>query len=519
MTTFVKPKRLASCLLICPLLCMLGAAAATAEPVVSKGGINLTSTVLDLPGKVKHTFFEDIDRDGLVDIIAVCGGETAIDPSRNLFVFFQRSDGFDLLPDLDYDIPEDVSVIDLGDVRSDVPGQELLLLHANGVRWLALPRPPVGAFAATRLLAGGGETLITTDPVFAGPKRDGVSKRDFARPRDGAGMATLFIPRTTGYRVYTPEDGYTNPQDFAVQHFHRVYGTGYGIKVADLHLADMNGDGREDLVFTHLDRLWTYDGGEARFADTPGLELNLDVITLEDRESPFDLEDLISFNIADFDNDGLADLLVNKRIIRKKAVINDKEQYQLYRNRGGRFELLPDQAFVLKSFGGFDPIDLDGDERIDIATGYFELTIGNIIKALLARRFVIELSFFLYSDEGFPDQPNEKRDFKVRFSLSNMDDNFAPAVSVEGDYDGDGRRDFLMQANDETVEIFRGDGRKGRLFEKKASIELKTFACDEVHVEDFNGDGLSDMVFSRFPDREPYSNTWINVLLSRGTGR
>ena len=132
--------------------------------------------------------------------------------------------------------------------------------------------------------------------------------------------------------------------------------------------------------------------------------------------------------------------------------------------QGGYYALMPDQAFVLKSLDRPELVDLNGDDRVDIVTGHFEFSLGNIIKALISKRFGIELIFFLHEERGFPDEPHEKRDFKIRISLSNMDENFAPAVAVNGDYDGDGR---------------------------------------------------DDIAFDRYPDREPFSANWIQVVLSR----
>jgi hypothetical protein len=138
----------------------------------------------------------------------------------------------------------------------------------------------------------------------------------------------------------------------------------------------------------------------------------------------------------------------------------------------------------------------------------------NIVKALLSKRATIDLSFFLYGDKGFPNAPNETRSFKIHISLSDRDENFAPAVELKGDYDGDGRLDFLMQTEDEKIEIFRGTG-AGALFEKKASIKLSSIANDEAFVDDLNGDGKDDIAFYKFPKREPFDPRWIQVLLSR----
>lgn len=482
-------------------------AVATAS-VATKGPLEFSSHLLELPGKVELTYYADVDRDGLWDVLAVWRGDRFDDPPRNLAVFLQRTGGFPARPDVTWRIPDDVAVIDLGDVDPASPGEELLMMTGSAVRWIPL--------AAGAERPEGGFPLVEVDPLFAHAERLNLAKRDFARPVDDGETATLLIPRTEGYRIFYPDDGYTTGHDFPTPHSHGVSGDAYHVSTAEAHLADMDGDGQNDLVFTYLDRVHGFYQTDGRFSAEPGLDRNLEILSAADRESPMDLDEIIGFTIEDFDADGLADLFVRKTLIRRKAVVNDKQQYQLYHNRGGRFELMPDQAFILKSFDEPGTMDLNGDGRLDLVTGYFEFSLGNIVKALLSKRFSIDLSFFLQRAEGFPDQPDEQRDFKIRISLSNLDENFAPAVETDGDYDGDGHLDFLMQTEDRKIEIFLADPEDdGRLFEKKSSVHLEAVACDNSHVEDMNGDGRADLAFDRFPDREPYQPNWIHVLLSQ----
>lgn len=516
MRTFGEPVRIASSVaaaaLVFSVLQLLPAAAAE---VRGDGPLRFESHLLELPGDVVLTFYEDVDGDGLHDVLAVheppVGQEE--EPPRNLVVFFQRPGGFLSDPDLLYRVADDVAVIDLGNVN-DAPGQELLLLTGQEIRWRSLPRPD-SADPARQRLEGDGATLVTGQSLFARSEPDHLRKRDIAQTIDDSERALLIVPCTEGYWLYYPDEDYETAHAITTEHFHMVAENQYSVRPAKTHLADVNGDGRDDLAFSHLDRLQVHYQESGQFHTEPDLKLDLQIITQVDRESWEFLPTLVGFEIRDFDGDDLADLFVYKTVVQRKAVINDKKQYQLYRNRGGRFEFIPDQAFVLKSLDEPEILDFDGDGKLDLITGYFEFSAGNIIKALLAKRITFELSFFLYEEDGFPDQPDENRDVSVRISLSNMDENFAPAVEVEGDFDGDGRLDFLLQSADEEVEVFLGLAQPGRLFEKKASVKLATFACNEDHVADFNGDGRADLAFARFPDREPFDPRWINVLLSR----
>src|SRR5262245_36938653 len=63
------------------------------HPVPGDGSLRYKSYLFQLPGKVKLTFYEDVNGDSLVDVLAVHGSEKADEPARNLVIFLQRPDG------------------------------------------------------------------------------------------------------------------------------------------------------------------------------------------------------------------------------------------------------------------------------------------------------------------------------------------------------------------------------------------------------------------------------------------
>ena len=99
------------------------------------------SYLLELPGPIKTTIHEDIDQDGLTDVITIFGDTNPRLPARNMAVFFQEQEGFKGQPDLLVIIPDDMVVIDFGEVNSDASGLELLLLSGQDLRWVSLTRP------------------------------------------------------------------------------------------------------------------------------------------------------------------------------------------------------------------------------------------------------------------------------------------------------------------------------------------------------------------------------------------
>jgi len=481
-------------------------------PVPGEGPLHFRSYRFALPGKVKFALYEDVNGDSLVDVVAVYGGSRADDPSRNLVVFLQRKDGFSLEPDIRYRVPEDVAVIDVADVIAESPGDELLMLDAHGVSWLPLGAPPPDS---TREAAAG-TRLIETPSVYAHADPVTLARRPFALRRKGEKLATILIPVTGGYRVFYPADHYAVPDSFEMPHLHEVTRDSYAVHISEASFADVNGDGADDLVLAYLDQLRVYFADGGRFHARPDVDLALGIITREDRDSPAGLAHLMGFQVKDLDGDSLADLFVWKRVIAKKAVINDKQQYQIYRNRGGRFDRVPDQAFILRSLESEPKLrDLNGDGRPDLVTGTMDFSIGNLVKVLVTGRLNLDMDFFLGRPGGFPDEPDETRSIRIKVSVSNLDEFFVPAVETDGDYDGDGVNDFLIQTADEEVAIYRGRHGGGGLYEKEPFVRLKTPAASGDVVKDMNGDGRDDIAFDHFADRKPFDPGWIVVLLSQ----
>lgn len=89
-------------------------------------------------------------------------------------------------------------------------------------------------------------------------------------------------------------------------------------------------------------------------------------------------------------------------------------------------------------------------------------------------------------------------------------------ASVEGDFDGDGRRDALIRSDDGALGVLRGtgfgfaDGEAGEV--ELPELEEYQFAMPIVH--DLDGDGRSDVVVRLFSwDRD---DDRIILLRSRG---
>jgi hypothetical protein len=97
------------------------------------------------------------------------------------------------------------------------------------------------------------------------------------------------------------------------------------------------------------------------------------------------------------------------------------------------------------------------------------------------------------TDGVFSEKPNLTKKIKVRFDFSEGD-LFVPAV-LSADVDGDGRKDLLVQKDENTLSVYPGEPGE-RLFQK-APINLELSLPVEregFRVVDLDGDGRDELI-------------------------
>jgi hypothetical protein len=207
--------------------------------------------------------------------------------------------------------------------------------------------------------------------------------------------------------------------------------------------ADMNGDGRPDLILPTLNA-----------TDEPVL-LNLGDGTLAD---PGTLATAVHSNplLADLDGDGAPDVVVL--------------------NQAGRILWRRGQPRGPGTFAPPITVNPDNPAR-DVAV--VRTALGPVVAAVAARGAQVSL----YADRG------------GRFvTLGHVATGRLPAQILSSDMNGDGRPDLVVRnAGDDTVSLLLGDGRGG--FAPAGTVPVGADATD-VSLADLNGDGRPDLVVS-----------------------
>jgi hypothetical protein len=249
-----------------------------------------------------------------------------------------------------------------------------------------------------------------------------------------------------------------------------------------LLLADINGDGRIDLVTAHLQKRFIalqFGDGTGRFVAVPGSPLML-------AYAPGDIK------LGDFNSDGSPDLGVTN---------SDRDAVDIFLNDGkARFSRAPDSPFTVSSSTEFYTrslyfADFNEDGKLDLATVNHR---RNVLALLLGN-----------GRGGFSTAP------EVKFSPDKSSYLFA-AGDLFGDIDGDGHVDLLvasdeMNAESGSVTWLRGNG-KGA-FQEVPGVSFSLSSRPRfVRLADINGDRRPDVVLSQ-------TGGQVGAFLNSGSGK
>ncbi|MEQ9096622.1 MAG: VCBS repeat-containing protein [Phycisphaerales bacterium] len=296
---------------------------------------------------------------------------------------------------------------------------------------------------------------------------------------------------------------------------HAIY-TGGGIDV--VHLADLNGDGRDDLITSFQSSLPSLNvrlaGEHGYFGEAAEYGARIGTSRIR---------------TADFDGDGHLDILVGKRSDVPASI----------------FFNLGDGAFgepILVDLGGGQPgldvADVNGDGTPDIVVCGPEFTLPGEVRifpndgqggfgAAIVREvggFPTSVALGDFDGDGHPDIVTANtRDNTISVLLNGGNGLFSmPGRSYSGgfevstielaDINGDGTLDIVLGSEEETfrsMTIFPGLG-NGRF---APALDYPTaVAPRELEIADLSGDGILDVVVSGLREDN------VAVLLGRGDG-
>ena len=101
--------------------------------------LKFQSLDLSVEGQVKDLRLEDLNYDGLKDLLAIHIKGLPPKESRWLSIFWQKSDNsFNLTPDQSWEVARGATVLDTGEISARFTGRELVFLTNQGVSFYPL---------------------------------------------------------------------------------------------------------------------------------------------------------------------------------------------------------------------------------------------------------------------------------------------------------------------------------------------------------------------------------------------
>lgn len=357
-----------------------------------------------------------------------------------------------------------------------------------------------------------------------------IAPLDFFRDLNQDGRDDLVVPDLQGYRIRLQQsDGSLGDETLLEDSV-----------VMGLNGGNVRFDGRGlfsgDMNFDHLVDLGYWSGDDIGvYFQAPGLRYRevaetrpsgLGVLTEEEQrmldegigaldQEGFTERDIES--IKELNGDGIPDIIAEATYA--DGVFDRRNEFSLHlgRRNGDSVEYLSEEDALI-AFKGlqFDLIDtdIDGDGKQDLVVRKARLSFGRVIRALISGSVPVEIHFHrMADDDTYPDDANFVAKTKVRFSRSSGQVDI-PAIAVD-DFDGDGLQDLIIQTARDRLAYYGGRPTDRLFADEPVEVELDLPRNGElVYARDVDDDGRADLVLRyNEADAEGMMNT-VRLMLS-----
>jgi hypothetical protein len=458
---------------------------------------------------------EDLNGDGKRDLAVVFAVGKPPSVQRKLAVFFDRAGTFAGDPDQVIDPPRGAAFVDMGDVDGD---GKRALLFGDGHGLSALRLDPSGKFESAA------RPLLRAASVLALPDDDDLPFFDVMRDWDGDKKDEVVLPELDGTAIFTrgadgtwtrvallrlpPRANYLVRAESYEPRL-RNFSARATYVVPDLIVADYDGDGKPDLFAVLEDYLEVHKGGGPTvFSAVPVARHYLGVRTEDEVRKGAHVSTLVQ----DLDGDGVADLVVNKIAGGLGQMKADTGIY--FGKKGGGYDP-PAQVLHREGYSGAASLaDLDGDGKPDLVMPHVSVGLGEMARALLARRMAVGWEARRNEGRKFSVDPQTSKEVDFTVDTSQLADIDGPYPSVAGDFNGDGKHDFYSHNGPDQVGVWLGGGKSLIADAPRALVRVPPSRF--YQVVDLDGDKKSDVILF-YRGKDALAST-IHVLRNTGHG-
>ena len=358
---------------------------------------------------------------------------------------------------------------------------------------------------------------------------DYISDSDFIRDLNGDGLDDIIISDFDQVELFIAQtDGRYHRQSLPIKPQVRLYNDGVRYTQSKIYSADINLDGKPDIVRIGEGELEVYRQEEsghfdpiAKYSSVRLAISGLDWWSKRDAYGEqLDQSDLIYRKVEqlkDINNDGLIDMVV--RYTKSSGVLDRVNDYEIYlgENIKGQLTFPKKPNSVIRADGtltGLEFIDIDGDNKDEVLVAGFDIGLSQIIGALISGNIDQDVYLFKMDENSqFSDDANISKEVELSFSLTSGQSG-SPVVKL-ADINGDGLQDLLLSDGDDTLQIFLGS-KSDRLFVKRSEKIRVQLPQDGgmVTSEDLNGDGKEDLMIKYGQQDDESLQSQFKVILA-----
>jgi len=478
---------------------------------------------LDLVVVVAYTEIEQISEERVEDLVQITTVIPAAFDRREIWAYLGTDDGGFEPAGAPAEMPTSVLHLEPGP-----EGLGIVALTDDGLSRLRFDPNADGPVLTF-------EPVIEDPPILA-RTRSFYTSLSLVHDLNGDGIEDLLLPSRDGLTVYpgTPTGLSAEPSDrIELSSRSPSVGRALQIRYPRPEVRDVNGDGVGDLLFAaglgpggsdHVEiMLGSREGVFRPLREEAGdcHDRRTDVRIAVDEPDAYPWpRDLVT--VRDLDGDGRAEAVFGVEKSRgdsmRKELKDAKRPIQDYafHRMNEDLDIAADPYFEMEIVGhtldagdveeADFPFwiqqfqDLDGDGREDLVTLTLDFSIFQVLRILVTKRISVGVDFHVYcqNDEGrFREVSGLDLSEKLKFDLNNL--KLGRFAQFAGDFDGDGRNDFVHLGRGKSVTIHTGQ--PGCRYPKKPDLsvvlEEEPASLDLVRIEDLDGDGRSDIRVTR----------------------